>query len=411
MKTSHKAALTCAGIVTALAVVWMRGIEGESELLAAVDSKHHVTHNTEGNSAHKNNQLAVEADAGVDAKHQDASIERTIQLFDEWKQYPANSRPLSEDMYDLVHYERVDEPYGRAISRDTSGQLQASNYRCQMQPALHTLNSEITRQKVSFYCKDDAGQNIVMDIVDMKADGSNPNTSWNVDPSAFTTENSTRESGAGRVEEGYAIHFDNAKASGGADWGDIRLSINYSHPEDHDRVFTMTKSFSFSSESVAGFSGNYREEIKDGSLVIYAEIDIDKPGNYKFKANLKNDSSYISVASHQAKYEPGTHQIPFLFYGKIFHDKQADGPYTLTGVRGNLINLPFSEDILNLPGEEFLAAIKDGKHAQQLSQPVPVGRDYLTQEYYYEDDFSGASYQSEENSERRDMLERLVEAN
>lgn len=92
-------------------------------------------------------------------------------------------------------------------------------------------------------------------------------------------------------------------------------------------------------ESVGGFlysnpaahlTGRYRDELRDGSLVVAAEVDVTRAGRFHLSATLYSLAGEpVGTAQAAAELEPGQRWIELSFYGLMFHDRQVAGPYRL----------------------------------------------------------------------------------
>lgn len=92
-------------------------------------------------------------------------------------------------------------------------------------------------------------------------------------------------------------------------------------------------------ESVGGFlysnpaahlTGRYRDELRDGSLVVAAEVDVTRAGRFHLSATLYSMAGEpVGTAQAAAELEPGRRWIELSFYGLMFHDRQVAGPYRL----------------------------------------------------------------------------------
>src|SRR5215207_447861 len=96
--------------------------------------------------------------------------------------------------------------------------------------------------------------------------------------------------------------------------GDIRESMggfHYSNPAAH-------------------LTGRYRDELRDGSLVVSAEVDVTRAGRFHLAATLYSMTGEpVGTAQAAAELEPGRRWIELSFYGLMFHDRQAAGPFRL----------------------------------------------------------------------------------
>jgi hypothetical protein len=92
-------------------------------------------------------------------------------------------------------------------------------------------------------------------------------------------------------------------------------------------------------ETVGGFlysnpgahlTGRYRDELRDGSLVVSAEVDVTRTGRFHLAGTLYSKKGEpVGTAQAAAVLEPGRQWIDLTFYGLMFHDRQAAGPFRL----------------------------------------------------------------------------------
>lgn len=96
--------------------------------------------------------------------------------------------------------------------------------------------------------------------------------------------------------------------------GDIRETVGgflYSNPAGH-------------------LTGRYRDELRDGSLVIAAEVEVAREGRLHLSGTLTSlKGEPIGTAQAAAELHPGRQWIELTFYGLMFHDRQIAGPYRL----------------------------------------------------------------------------------
>ena len=96
--------------------------------------------------------------------------------------------------------------------------------------------------------------------------------------------------------------------------GDIRESVGgflYSNPAGH-------------------LTGRYGDELRDGSLVVGAEVDVDQAGRFHLAATLYSmQGEPVGTAQAAAELQPGRQWIELSFYGLMFHDRKVAGPYRL----------------------------------------------------------------------------------
>lgn len=90
--------------------------------------------------------------------------------------------------------------------------------------------------------------------------------------------------------------------------------------------------FSYSNPH-AHLTGRYRDAVRQGSLVISAEIEVRRTGRFHLAgtvASMKGEP--IGSAQTAAELEPGRYWLDLQFYGLMFHDRQIAGPYKLASL-------------------------------------------------------------------------------
>jgi hypothetical protein len=85
----------------------------------------------------------------------------------------------------------------------------------------------------------------------------------------------------------------------------------------------------------ARLTGRFRDRLDQGSLLIEAEVEVQKEGRFHLAATLYSmNNRPLGLAQTSAELEPGTHWLPLRFYGRLFHGMETgvgptDGPYVL----------------------------------------------------------------------------------
>ncbi len=84
------------------------------------------------------------------------------------------------------------------------------------------------------------------------------------------------------------------------------------------------------SDPAAHLTGHYRDFVRDGDLVIAAEVEVADPGRFHLAGTLYTQTGEpLGTAQAAAQLEPGRRWIELPFYGLMFHDRAAAGPYKL----------------------------------------------------------------------------------
>ena len=87
----------------------------------------------------------------------------------------------------------------------------------------------------------------------------------------------------------------------------------------------------------ARLTGRYRETMRDGSMIISAEVDVKTPGRYHLSGTLATPVAGIAErpmawAQNAAVMQTGKQWLELNYYGLIFHELAATGPFTLASV-------------------------------------------------------------------------------
>lgn len=84
------------------------------------------------------------------------------------------------------------------------------------------------------------------------------------------------------------------------------------------------------SNPAAHLTGQYRDFLREGDLVIAAEVEVAEQGRFHLAGTLyARNGEPVGTAQAAANLEPGRHWIELSFYGLMFHDRKAAGPYRL----------------------------------------------------------------------------------
>ena len=84
------------------------------------------------------------------------------------------------------------------------------------------------------------------------------------------------------------------------------------------------------SDPAARLTGRYRDFLRDGNLVLAAEVEVRERSRFHLAGTLHSPAGEaIGYAQAAAELEPGRRWIELSFYGLMFHDRQAAGPYRL----------------------------------------------------------------------------------
>lgn len=96
----------------------------------------------------------------------------------------------------------------------------------------------------------------------------------------------------------------------------------------------------------ARLTGAYRDSLRDGNVVVAAQVEVSRAGRFHLSGTLATvDGQALGTAQAAAELSPGRHWVELSFYGLMFHDRGAAGPYRLaslalatTGAMPNALN-------------------------------------------------------------------------
>jgi hypothetical protein len=88
----------------------------------------------------------------------------------------------------------------------------------------------------------------------------------------------------------------------------------------------------------ATFTGKVREVVEQGSLRLYAGLQVRKPGRYVFAARVDDEAGVpLAYLDFNEELEVGAREVRFSLFGLLLHDKKPDFPLRLRDVEGFLL--------------------------------------------------------------------------
>ncbi len=87
----------------------------------------------------------------------------------------------------------------------------------------------------------------------------------------------------------------------------------------------------------ARFTGEFRDEVVDGSIVVYAGVEVETAGHYLVDCNLyDSDESPVAWSRFKGRITADTTEVPLRFFGKAILDAEPRAPFSLGQLRGSL---------------------------------------------------------------------------
>ncbi len=339
-----------------------------------------------------------------------ASYERMLEDYKKWAVYPPDSRPLLPDYEDLIDYSIIKLRPQRLLFVDpTDKKPQSSNFECLLQPLKHTVIGTETL-KVTLWCNSGGnGAFVPVDIQEVVLVKRIP-----AGPQRQPTPDLNDSGMHGDDKSGDNIYTMTFRPTP-SDWGEMELTVKLKIPsEKESRLYELNTSFFSSPRLVAEFTGNFRENISTGSLVISAEVKVLIAGHYELTANLFTEKGDpVSINRIDRELQSGSQWVDFLFFGKIFHDRELDGPYALTGLRGERKNLPIGPtELAGKSPEEMERIMQASLNRPEAAQPnrevMPSWDNKYRTQAYTISSFSDREYDGADRRERIQMYEEQV---
>ncbi len=322
-----------------------------------------------------------------------------LEQYNEWAQYPPQSRPISNLNEDIVYPFKLDIDALTMV--DNVKDEKGNGYRCLLQPKTWAVIGPNSDMIIKLECRDASqtlakfsilNATVFKEFEDQKTPTHSPDF------------NDDGRDGDETAKDGiYTFKWRPLKN----DWGQMSLEANITYGTN--KKAKLTSSFFSSPNKPAEFTNNFREGIVNGSLVIYATLNVFKAGNYHLEANLKEakEGNYLAFATFDGQLKQGTQEVEFLYYGKILRDKGYDGPYILTNARGYRVNLPIDPAWYD-QGEEGLKKIQAAKTTEPDKEMViPFTEEYKTKTLT-SSQFTKKPWESDDKTKRIQELEQLA---
>ncbi len=319
--------------------------------------------------------------------------------YQEWAQYPPNSRPISNLNEDIIFPFKLDIDALTLV--DSPEDKTGNGYRCHLQPKNWSVIGENADMIIKLECRDSSGSLTKVNVLNATVFKEFDNQKT---PTHSIDFNDDGRDGDETAKDGI-ITFKWKPLKN--DWGQMSLEVNIGYGQN--KKAKLTTAFFSSPRKPAEFTNSFREGNVNGSLVIYATINVYKSGNYHLEANLKEakEGIYLAYATFDGSLKQGSNEVEFLFYGKILRDKGYDGPYILTNARGHRVNLAVDPEWFS-QGEEGLKKIQAAKTTEPDKEMViPFTEEYKTKTFD-SSKFSKKPWESEDKTKRLQELEQLA---
>ncbi len=196
-------------------------------------------------------------------------------------------------------------------------------------------------------------------------------------------------------------------------WGSLELQVTLTLQGSADE-FVVRQGF-YSSPMVAGkFTGDFHEQLQNGSLLIDAGVSVQKRMLCSVSANLYSVDKEVPThhTTRRLIVDPSMKTITLTFFGKIFRDFGQEGTFRLEDLKAQCDNLAFPPEwAVDIRAHQAqLQAFQD--HPPATREPIYVYFKYndftYTTRAYANSAFSDAEWQSPERTQRIEYLKKAA---
>jgi hypothetical protein len=136
--------------------------------------------------------------------------------------------------------------------------------------------------------------------------------------------------------------------------GPIKVAARFSAEDLAEQIGYLDLYFTGSTQIPAEFTGEVHDNLQNGDLLVDVAVDVYTPGRYFIEANLyDNQSRPFGWARFDGEMGTGVQRASMRFFGLLFRDAEASGPYTVGELRGRRLrpgDMPDREDMPDFPG-------------------------------------------------------------
>jgi hypothetical protein len=285
-----------------------------------------------------------------------ASYAAALTMYREYSKFPPNSRPVDESYSDIAQPGLIASAPQPLLVTDAAGKKLASGVYCTLQPEEQNVSAG-QQQRITLTCQrgPQAAPNappLAIQVEGMAAEVVAEDGKISALPLGSATFNDDGSRGDELARDGvYTVALPIAAQAlpGHVTFAaDVRMADR--EAADPDTAQQLRAGFSIAPPAPARFTGNARDRLEEGSLIVTIELEVERAGRYRVFANLEHAGELLAYAKEDLTLDVGVHQVPLLFFGKILRDAGHDGPFQITQLRGQRFNLePGNQGPLNEP--------------------------------------------------------------
>jgi hypothetical protein len=141
--------------------------------------------------------------------------------------------------------------------------------------------------------------------------------------------------------------------------GQVRITAEFSAAKLERQSGSLDFFFTSANRIPAIFTGKVSDRIDSGDLLFDIEVDVKSAGIFRIDANLFDSSGLpFGWARFEGNLPVGRAEISLRYYGLLFHDAEAVGPYILKNLHGSRLrpgDSPYKEDMPE-PASDYMTS-------------------------------------------------------
>ena len=254
----------------------------------------------------------------------------------EMLRYPPTSQPLRKDMKDILQpNRRWETPLPLALAQGMNAK-------------------DATKTDLSFELTGDAfaitGQSTLTATLEVFHAADHARIAVDITSAALTTVDTGKQvANVSLTDDGnhlYRAAITPAAVDGLRGYrGAVKLDVAFVPSEGDPRPAQATLDFKYSGSTPATFAGVSNDKLVPEGLEVDVDHDVTEPGQFFVQGcifDAKNEPIGFAVA--RPTLEKGKRSVPLVFFGLLFRDANAAGPYVFKTLTGNRMPAPGEAD-------------------------------------------------------------------
>jgi hypothetical protein len=133
--------------------------------------------------------------------------------------------------------------------------------------------------------------------------------------------------------------------------GSVHVDVQYDPGNGKPALATLDLVYQPGGSPPARFTGKFREVMNNGSLDIYAGVEVLEAGQYMISANLfdANGQPAVSMLARMVSLDQSSTEVKLQAFGRVVREADSPTPFTLSNLRGYLFYPGHDPDRKSMP--------------------------------------------------------------